>query len=52
MTIQGVLPVLQLPYHEDLGIDFPTLQREIDWLFDAGVDGIMIAMATEVVRLT
>ncbi|NJM42016.1 MAG: dihydrodipicolinate synthase family protein, partial [Anaerolineae bacterium] len=34
------------------GIDFDTLEREIDWLFDCGSDGIVMAMVSEVLRLS
>lgn len=48
----GVLPVFQTPYHQDESIDFDILDREIDWLFDCGADGIVMAMVSEVLRLT
>jgi len=48
---QGVLPVFQTPFHNDESLDFDTLQREIDWLFDRGADGIVMAMVSEVLRL-
>jgi dihydrodipicolinate synthase/N-acetylneuraminate lyase len=51
-SIHGVLPVIQLPYHDDEQIDFETLGREIDWLFDAGSDGLVMAMVSEVLRLS
>lgn len=50
-SIRGILPVFQLPYHDDEQIDFATLGREIDWLFDAGSDGVVMALASEVLRL-
>lgn len=49
---RGVLPVLQTPFHDDERIDFETLAGEIDWLFEQGVDGLVIAMVSEVLRLT
>ena len=49
--IAGVLPVFQTPYHADEAIDFETLEREIDWLFEQGADGIVMAMVSEVLRL-
>ncbi len=52
VQIQGVLPVFQTPFHTDESIDFDTLQREIDWLFDCGADGIVMAMVSEVLRLS
>lgn len=51
-SIAGVLPVFQTPYHEDETIDFGTLEKEINWLFDQGADGIVMAMASETLRLS
>ena len=50
--LSGVQVVLQLPYHLDESIDFETLGREIDHVFGAGADGLVIAMVTEVLRLS
>ncbi len=50
--LAGVLPVFQTPYLEDESIDYATLQREIEWLFDRGADGIVMAMVSEVLRLS
>ena len=51
-NLLGVLPVLQLPYHEDFTIDRKTLRREIDWVFEQGCNGVVIAMVSEVLRLS
>ena len=51
-NLRGVLPVFQLPYHEDESIDFETLTREIDWLYEQGVDGLVMAMVSEILRLS
>lgn len=48
----GVIPVFQTPYHDDGSIDDATLEREIDWLFNHGADGIAMAMVSEVLRLS
>jgi len=48
----GVLPVFQTPYHEDESIDFGALAGEIDWLFSRGADGVVMAMVSEVLRLS
>jgi len=50
--VNGVLPVFQTPYHDDESIDFATLEREIDWLFEQGADGVVMAMVSETLRLT
>lgn len=47
----GVLPVVQTPFDADLQIDRATLNREIDWAFELGADGIVVAMVSEILRL-
>jgi 4-hydroxy-tetrahydrodipicolinate synthase len=51
-SLSGVLPVFQTPYHADESIDYATLEREIAWLYDRGADGIVMAMVSEVLRLS
>lgn len=51
-TIGGVLPVFQTPYLQDESVDYMTLEREIDWLFEQGADGIVMAMVSEILRLS
>jgi 4-hydroxy-tetrahydrodipicolinate synthase len=48
----GVLPVFQTPFLEDESIDAATLEGEIRWLYDCGADGIVMAMVSEVLRLS
>jgi dihydrodipicolinate synthase/N-acetylneuraminate lyase len=50
--ITGVLPVFQTPYFEDESIDYDTLATEIDWLYEHGADGVVLAMVSEVLRLS
>jgi 4-hydroxy-tetrahydrodipicolinate synthase len=50
--LHGVLPVLQTPFTPDRQIDATVLQREIDWAFDAGADGVVVAMVSEILRLS
>jgi 4-hydroxy-tetrahydrodipicolinate synthase len=50
--VAGVLPVFQTPFHDDETIDAATLEKEIAWLFDCGADGIVMAMVSEVLRLS
>ena len=50
--VRGVLPVFQTPYLDDEAIDFATLERELDWLFEQGSDGVVLAMVSEVLRLS
>ena len=50
--LRGILPVFQTPYHADETIDLATLEKEIAWLHDCGADGIVMAMVSEVLRLS
>lgn len=50
--IQGVLPVVQTPFDDRERIDYDTLRREVDFLFDGGAHGIVMALASEILRLT
>ncbi|MFV0337264.1 MAG: dihydrodipicolinate synthase family protein [Chthoniobacterales bacterium] len=50
-TISGVLPVVQLPFKEDFSIDEAILQKEVDWLYESGVQGLVVGMVSEVQRL-
>ena len=47
---QGVLPVLQTPFNND-EIDGAILRREIDWALQCGVDGLTVAMVSEILRM-
>jgi dihydrodipicolinate synthase/N-acetylneuraminate lyase len=51
-TLSGVFSVFQTPYNADESIDYATLEKEIHWLFDRGADGIVMAMVSEVLRLS
>ncbi len=48
----GVLPVLSTPFTADDAIDEDSLAREVEWLLSCGVDGLTIAMVSEVLRLS
>jgi 4-hydroxy-tetrahydrodipicolinate synthase len=50
--LKGVLPVLHMPYHHDYEIDFDTLGAEVDHVYACGADGIVFALASELLRLT
>ncbi len=51
-AIRGVLSVFQTPFLENESIDFDTLAAEIEWIYDCGADGIVMAMVSEVLRLS
>ncbi len=50
--IAGVLPILHTPFDDGDSIDHASLQREIDWTFEVGADGVCSAMVSEILRLT
>jgi dihydrodipicolinate synthase/N-acetylneuraminate lyase len=49
--ISGVLPVLHMPFRDDGAVDFRILAREIDHVIEAGCDGVVLALASELMRL-
>jgi len=49
--LSGVLPVLHTPLTDEGDIDSDVLQREIDWAFETGADGVVVAMVSEILRL-
>lgn len=51
-NIAGVLPILHTPFFDNDEIDIDSLQLEIDWAFDLGVQGVCSAMVSEILRLT
>ena len=51
-SLRGVFPVFQTPYLADETIDYATLEREIHWLFEQGSHGVVMAMVSEVLRLS
>jgi 4-hydroxy-tetrahydrodipicolinate synthase len=51
-SLTGVFPVIQTPFRDDDSVDDGVLGTEIDWVFEQGVDGIVVAMVSEVLRLS
>ncbi len=50
--LRGAAPVFQTPFHDDESIDYDTLSQEIDWLYEQGIDGLVFAMVSELLRLS
>lgn len=50
-SLQGVLPVLHTPLTDHGAIDHVTLAGEIDWAFETGAQGVVVAMVSEILRL-
>ena len=52
LTMRGVYPILSTPFDEKGNIVFDDLENQVDWIIDQGVDGVGIAMASEVFKFT
>lgn len=52
MNLHGVLPVLHTPYHANFEVDYTVLKAEIEFALQQGADGVVFALASEVLRLT
>jgi dihydrodipicolinate synthase/N-acetylneuraminate lyase len=50
--LRGVLPVLQAPFDDDDRLDEAALASEIEWVFGCGVDGVVLGMVSESLRLS
>jgi dihydrodipicolinate synthase/N-acetylneuraminate lyase len=50
--MQGVFPILVTPFDERERVDEDSLRREVDFLIDAGVHGLGIALGSEIQKLT
>lgn len=51
-SVEGVLPVFQTPFQPDEEIDVQSLETELDWIFEQGSDGIVMALVSEIFRLS
>lgn len=49
---RGVYSVVQTPLDENENIDQAIFKREIDWLIECGVKGLVLAMVSEVMRFS
>ena len=51
LSFKGIFPILQTPFNKKGQIVFEEVENEVDWLIDIGVNGIGIAIASEVFKL-
>lgn len=51
-NLGGVLPVIATPFDAAFRVDAQALEDEIDWLFAAGANGVVVAMVSELQRLS
>ena len=49
---RGVYPVIQTPLDNQDQIDVVVFEKEINWLIEAGVKGLVLAMVSEVMRFS
>ena len=47
-TLTGVYPILSTPFDEARRVDVESLEREVEYLIAAGVDGVGLGLASEV----
>ncbi len=52
LTMNGVYPILSTPFGANGEIVYEDLERQVDWIIEQGVDGVGIAMASEVFKFT
>ncbi len=50
--MNGIFPILATPFDEKGQIDFEDLEREVEWMINVGVNGVGIAVASEIYKLT
>lgn len=51
MRLQGIVPILATPFDADRRLVAAELAREVEWLVSTGVDGLGIAIASELFAL-
>lgn len=51
-NLASVFPVFQTPFGDDDSVDADVLEAEIEWMYGHGIDGIVMAMVSEVIRLS
>ena len=50
--MKGVFPILSTPFDSEDNIVFEDVQSEVDYAVNSGVNGIAIALASEIYKLT
>lgn len=50
--LEGVLPIVHVPFDAEDRIDEADLAREVDWIFATGAHGLGTGMVSEVLKLT
>jgi 2-keto-3-deoxy-L-arabinonate dehydratase len=50
--VEGIIPILSMPFREDDAIDLDALVGQAEFLIEAGVDGVGFGYGSEIFRLT
>src|ERR687886_2120593 len=50
--MRGIFPILVTPFDEQERIDEDSLRGEVDFVIDAGVHGVGLALGSEILKLT
>jgi 4-hydroxy-tetrahydrodipicolinate synthase len=50
--LDGIIPILSMPFREDDEIDLESLVAQAEWLAVTGVDGVGFGFGSEIYRLT
>jgi 4-hydroxy-tetrahydrodipicolinate synthase len=51
-ALRGVYPVFNTVFDDDENVDDEGLRRELHWIADQGVDGVVLGIVSEVLRLS
>lgn len=52
MNMRGLYPILAMPFDDAGMIDTEDLEHEVEFAIDAGVDGVGLALGSEILKLT
>lgn len=50
--LDGIIPILSMPFHDDDTIDLDRLVAQAEWLTETGVRGVGFGFGSEIFRLT
>src|ERR671938_1871546 len=51
-VMRGIYPILVTPFDDQERIDEDSLRNEVDFVIDAGVHGVGLALGSEILKLT
>ena len=51
LNFKGIFPIISTPFNSKEEIVYEDVRRQVDWFIDNGVNGIGIAIASEIYKL-